>query len=111
MFRVGDIMNQKGIINFGSNGKKLLAVNYDRLARCAYFTFSENEIARTIQHVPDMINIDVDREGQLVGIEFIIGNGSLKVGLNSKTLDEISKVYHFPGVKDIPKVLHEELTA
>jgi len=51
--------------------KTLLSYQYDRMARCAYLTFSLSDVARTVEHVPNSVNVDVDKKGEVVGHKLV----------------------------------------
>ena len=64
------------------------------------------KIAKTVEHT-DFINIDLDKNGQLVGIEFV-GVKKIKTGLR-KIFVELAKIYNRPELKKIPSELKRDL--
>lgn len=57
-------------------------VSFDPKYGCWYFEFSKNKVAKTIEHTEDAY-IDLDKEGELVGLELI---GVTVVGQIKKNL-------------------------
>ena len=45
-------------------------LNIDPQGGCFYFPFNKKKIAKTLEYT-DFINLDLDKKGSLVGIEFI----------------------------------------
>ena len=45
-------------------------VSFDSKYGCWYFEFSKNKVAKTIEHTEDAY-IDIDKNGELVGLELI----------------------------------------
>ena len=63
---------------------------------CLYLLFSYEKICKTVEH-SSSVNIDLDKDGGLVGIEFI---GVKKAAGNFKRICvELAKVYNRPELK------------
>jgi len=97
-------MRQKGVIRVDA---ELKTIEYDREVCCIYLKFSEERVAKTVEHVPDLINVDFDKDGKLVGIEFI-GVKSLQK-LDKNLFIQMSNIYHQPILKQVPHILQKEL--
>ena len=95
---------RKGIIKV--KGHMLQHISIDPLYHCLYLQFSGGKIAKTVEHT-DFINIDLDKNGQLVGIEFV-GVKKIKHGMKHIFL-ELAKVYNRPELKQIPSELKRDL--
>ena len=94
----------RGRINIG--GKKLQQITIDPQFGCFYLQFSNEKVTKTIEHAPS-IHIDLDRAGELVGIEFV---GVKKASGNFKKIFlELAKTYNRPELKKIPAELKEDL--
>lgn len=93
-----------GHLNLGP--QKLIGFTADRVAKALYFTFRETPVVKTIEHVPDSINVDVDSEGKIVGVEFV-GVTGFKF-LDTTIFVELARIYKAPEVKDVPDILHKE---
>lgn len=87
-------------------GKTIKEIRFDVDYGCLYLLFSHNEIVKTKEHSPS-INIDFDKTGELVGIEFV---GVKKVAGNLKQIFiELAKIYNKPELKKVPSELKEDL--
>ena len=60
--------------------KKIQQISIDPQYGCLYLQFSGEKVAKTVEHSPS-VNIDLDKNGGLVGIEFV---GVKKAGGNFK---------------------------
>jgi uncharacterized protein YuzE len=95
---------RKGIIRV--KGHMLQQISIDPQYQCLYLQFSGEKISKTVEHT-DFINIDLDKNGQLVGIEFV-GVKKIRHGLKHIFL-ELAKVYNRPELKRIPFELKRDL--
>lgn len=86
--------------------KALQQISIDPQFGCLYLQFSGEKVAKTIEHT-DFINIDLDKKGGLVGIEFV-GVKKIKTGLR-KIFVELAKIYNRPELKHIPSELKQDL--
>ena len=86
--------------------RSLQQINIDPQFGCLYLQFSNEKITKTIEHT-DFINIDLDKSGQLVGIEFV-GVKKIKRGLKHIFID-LAKIYNRPELKSIPAELKRDL--
>jgi len=84
----------------------LQQINIDPQFGCLYLQFSNQKISKTVEHT-DFINIDLDKKGQLVGIEFV-GVKKFKAGLKACFI-ELAKIYNRPELKGIPAELKRDL--
>ena len=95
---------KKGIIHI--KGHILQQISIDPQYHCLYLQFSGEKITKTVEHT-DFINIDLDKNGKLVGIEFV---GVKKIGHGLKHIFlELAKVYNRPELKRIPAELKRDL--
>ena len=85
-------------------GHILQHISIDPQHHCLYLQFSGEKIAKTVEHA-DFINIDLDKNGQLVGIEFV---GIKKIRLKHIFL-ELAKVYNRPELRRVPSELKRDL--
>ena len=95
---------RKGIIKI--KDKMLQQISIDPLGGCLYLQFSNERIAKTLEHT-DFINIDLDGKGELVGIEFV-GVKKVKRGLRSIFV-ELAKIYKRPELRNILMELKRDL--
>ena len=95
---------RKGIIKI--KDKALQQISIDPQFGCLYLQFSGEKIAKTVEHT-DFINIDLDKKGHLVGIEFV---GVKKIRHSFKHIFlELAKIYNRPELKRIPSELKHDL--
>ena len=94
----------KGIIKV--RDKALQQISIDPQFGCLYLQFSGEEVAKTIEHT-DFINIDLDKKGRLVGIEFV-GVKKMRHGIKHIFL-ELAKIYNRPELKRVPAELKRDL--
>lgn len=94
----------KGVIKV--KDKALQQISIDPQFGCLYLQFSGNRVAKTIEHT-DFINIDLDKKGELVGIEFV-GVKKIRRGLKHIFL-ELARVYNRPELKQVPSELKKDL--
>ena len=98
------MVQQRGQIQV--KGQALQQITIDPQFGCLYLQFSDEKIAKTVEHSPS-INIDLDKRGGLVGIEFV---GVKKAGGNFKQVFvELAKIYNRPELKKIPMELKRDL--
>ena len=84
--------------------KALQQITIDPQFGCLYLQFSNEKVAKTVEHSPS-VNIDLDKNGGLVGIEFV---GVKKAGGNFKQVFvELAKIYNRPELKNIPAELKQ----
>jgi uncharacterized protein YuzE len=95
---------RKGMINI--KGQVLQQINIDPLGGCLYLQFSNEKVARTQEHT-DFINLDLDKKGELVGIEFV-GVKKFKAGLKQCFI-ELAKKYKRPELRQVPIELKKDL--
>ena len=94
----------RGRINI--KGMTLQQITIDPQFGCLCLQFSNEKVAKTVEHSPS-VNIDLDKNGGFVGIEFI---GVKKTGGNFKQVFvELAKVYNRPELKKIPTELKQDL--
>ena len=98
------ITPRRGVIKV--KDKALQQISIDPQFGCLYLTFSGAKIAKTVEHT-DFINIDLDKKGHLVGIEFV-GVKKIRHGLKHIFL-ELAKVYNRPELARIPSELKRDL--
>ena len=95
---------QKGIIQL--KGHVLQQINIDPQGGCLYLQFRNEKVAKTLEHT-DFINIDLDKKGKLIGIEFV---GVKKFKQNMKSLFvELAKKYNQPELRYVPTELKHDL--
>ncbi len=94
-------MSHKGKITI--RGKMLQQISFDPEFGCLYLRFSQEEVCRTHEH-SDYINIDFDKKGEIIGIEFLFVKAA--AGNLNKCFIELSKTYNRPELKAIPKELN-----
>lgn len=95
---------RRGIIKV--KDEVLQQISIDPQFGCLYLQFSSEPIVKTIEHT-DFINIDLDKKGRLVGIEFV-GVKKIRHGLKHIFL-ELARVYNRPELKRIPSELKRDL--
>ena len=94
----------RGRINV--KGMTLQQITIDPQFGCLYLQFSNEKVAKTVEHSPS-VNIDLDKNGGFVGIEFV---GVKKAGGNFKQVFvELAKVYNRPELKRISAELKQDL--
>ena len=94
----------RGVIKIKNHS--LQQISIDPQFGCLYLQFSQEKITKTVQHT-DFINIDLDKKGSLVGIEFV---GVKKIKRNMRRIFiELARVYNRPELKSIPKELKRDL--
>jgi len=89
--------------------KKIQQITIDPQYGCLYLQFSGEKVAKTVEHSPS-VNIDLDKDGGLVGIEFV---GVKQAGGNTnfkQVFIELSKIYNRPELKEIPTELKQDLS-
>lgn len=87
--------------------KKIKQITIDPQYGCLYVQFSSEKVAKTVEHSP-FVNIDLDKSGGLVGIEFV---GVKRAGGNFKQVFiELAKIYNRPELKEIPSELKQDLS-
>lgn len=47
-----------------------MKINYDKAADAMYFSIKEGKVSKTLQ-INDHLNMDVDRDGETLGIEIL----------------------------------------
>ena len=81
-------------------------ISFDPMYGCLYLKFSDEAVARTHEH-SDCVNIDFDKNNELVGIEFV---GVKKAAGNLKQIFiELAKTYNKPELEKIPSELKKDL--
>ncbi len=87
--------------------KKIQQITIDPQFGCLYLQFSGEKVVKTIEHSP-AVNIDLDKSGGLVGIEFV---GVKRAGGDFKQIFiELAKVYNRPELREIPSELKQVLS-
>lgn len=71
-----------------------MKITYDKSADCMYIYFSDLEIEKTV-HVSDNINVDIDSNGFIRGLEIIYVSEYLQVA----DFNHIS--FQIPGVEGV----------
>ena len=94
----------KGMIKV--QGHVLQQINIDPQGGCLYLQFSNEKVSKTLEHT-DSINIDLDKKGLLVGIEFV-GVKRIKPGMKNIFI-ELSEKYHMPQLRNVPSELKKDL--
>ena len=84
----------------------LQQISIDPVGGCLYLQFSNEKVAKTVEHT-DFINLDLDKHGKLIGIEFI-GVKKVKHGLK-QIFVELAKIYKRPELRNIPTELRRDL--
>ena len=97
-------MIRKGMIKV--KGQMLQQISIDPVGGCLYLQFSNEKITKTVEHT-DFINLDLDKHGKLIGIEFV-GVKKVKHGLK-QIFVELAKIYKRPELKNIPTELRRDL--
>lgn len=69
-------------------------MSYDIQAGATYVTLTEHKVARTVS-VSDLVMVDLDDQGQPVGVEFVVPPAKI----TSKMLDRLSD--RFPTLKNL----------
>lgn len=87
-------------------GHVLQQISIDPQGGCLYLQFSGEKVAKTQEHT-DFINIDLNKKGDLVGIEFV-GVKKVKHGLRHIFV-ELAKKYKMPELRNIPAELKRDL--
>ena len=95
---------RKGIIKV--KDQVLQQISIDPQGGCLYLQFSGEKVTKTLEHT-DFINLDLDKKGQLVGIEFV-GVKKVKQGLKHIFV-ELAKIYHRPELRNVPSELKRDL--
>ena len=95
---------RKGIIKV--KDQVVQQISIDPIGGCLYLQFSNEKVAKTSEHT-DFINLDLDKHGKLVGIEFV-GVKKVKHGLKSIFV-ELAKIYKRPELRNIPAELKRDL--
>lgn len=91
---------------FNIKGKTIKEIRLDVDFGCLYLLFSHNKAVKTIEHSPS-INIDLDDQNELVGIEFV---GVKKASGNFKSIFvELAKTYKKPELANVPSELKKDL--
>ncbi len=82
-------------------------VEYDPRFECLYIQLSPDKVSTTIEH-SDHINIDLDKKGGIVGIEFV----GVKHGAKhfNAVFSDLGKIYNRPELKEVPKQLKQNLS-
>jgi len=92
--------------HFSVKGRTIKEIRMDAGFGCLYLLFSYEKICKTVEH-SSSINIDLDKGGEMVGIEFV---GVKKAAGNFKQIFvELAKVYNRPELKGVPSELKEDL--
>ncbi len=87
--------------------KKIQQITIDPQYGCLYVQFSGEKVAKTVEHSPS-VNIDLDKSGGLIGIEFV---GVKRAGGDFKQVFiELAKIYNRPELKEIPTELKQDLS-
>ena len=87
--------------------KKIQQITIDPQYGCLYLQVSSEKVAKTVEHSPS-VNIDLDKKGALVGIEFV---GVKQAGGSFKQVFiELAKVYNRPELKEVPSELKQDLS-
>ena len=97
-------MIRKGMIKV--KGQVLQQISIDPVGGCLYLQFSNEKVAKTVEHT-DFINLDLDKHGKLIGIEFV-GVKKVKHGLK-QIFVELAKIYKRPELRNIPTELKRDL--
>jgi uncharacterized protein YuzE len=94
----------KGIIKV--KDQVVQQISIDPVGGCLYLQFSSENVSKTIEHT-DFINLDLDKNGKLVGIEFV-GVKKVKRGFKQLFI-ELAKIYKRPELRNIPSELKKDL--
>ena len=95
---------RKGVIKV--RNQVVQQISIDPVGGCLYLQFSNEKVARTLEHT-DFINLDLDKSGKLVGIEFV-GVKRVKRGLKNVFI-ELAKIYKRPELRNILAELKRDL--
>ncbi len=82
-------------------------VEFDPRFECLYIQLSQEKVSKTIEH-SDHINIDLDKKGGIVGIEFV-GIKNVAKRFNA-VFSDIGKIYNRPELNEVPKQLKQNLS-
>ena len=96
--------SHKGMIKV--EGHVLQQISIDPQGGCLYLQFSNEKVSKTLEHT-DYINIDLDKKGSLVGIEFV-GVKKIKHGLKHIFI-ELAKKYKMPELRGVATELRRDL--
>jgi len=88
---------------------KILEITYDPQAKASYISLSDEPVARTTEYA-DFINLDLDKKGDLVGIELLwMRPRKVTVQIHQK-LEQLAHEYHMPELRRLhPEKLAEIL--
>lgn len=88
---------------------KILEITYDPQAKASYISLSDESVARTIEYA-DFINLDLNKKGDLIGIELLwMRPRKVTVQIHQK-LEQLAREYHMPELRRLhPEKLAEIL--
>ena len=93
-------------VRINIKGMAIQQITIDPQFGCLYLQFNNEKIAKTVEHSPS-VNIDLDKNGGFVGIEFV---GVRKAGGSFKQVFiELAKIYNRPELRNIPTELKQDL--
>ncbi len=95
---------RKGVIKV--KGQVLQQISIDPVGGCLYLQFNNEKVTKTLEHT-DFINLDLDKNEKLVGIEFV-GVKKVRHGLKQIFI-ELAKIYKRPELRNIPAELKRDL--
>ena len=88
---------------------KILEITYDPQAKASYIALSDEPVARTVEYA-DFINLDLNKKGDLIGIELLwMRPRKVTVQIHQK-LEQLASEYHMPELRRLhPEKLAEIL--
>lgn len=88
---------------------KILEITYDPQAKASYISLSDESVARTVEYA-DFINLDLNKKGDLIGIELLwMRPRKVTVQIHQK-LEQLAREYHMPELRRLhPEKLSEIL--
>ena len=88
---------------------KILEITYDPQAKASYIALSDEPVAKTVEYA-DFINLDLDKQGHLIGVELLwIRPRKVTLQIHQK-LDRLAQEYHVPDLRRLhPEKLAEVL--
>lgn len=88
---------------------RVLEVAYDSQAKASYIALNDEPVAKTLEYA-DFINLDLNKRGDLIGIELLwMRPRKVTVQIHQK-LEQLAREYHMPELRRLhPEKLAEIL--
>lgn len=77
--------------------QRILELSYDPIAKAMYIMLKDIKVAKTIRPTQDL-SLDLDADGNLVGIEVI---SVKKPKLVTRQIKNVAEEYHMPELKKV----------